>query len=289
VTNVRSGSHEIAADLTLSSNLNVDGTGTLTVSGPFDWAGKSIAVRDATLRLPNVAAITNSAASKLTIGAQSTVHLSGAPAPLVLGELEITIGGSPTGKLDLGASSAIIDYSGTSPLAAIRSQLFAGRGGAGLGALWNGPGITSSTVADDNMENPEARSVAYAENSALPLGAFTNFKGKPVDATSILLTYTRTGDANLDGVVNDDDVTILGANYAPGVAGAQWYTGDFDYNGFVDDDDVTLLGAFYDPAATPSAHCWRSRRSSRAWRSRASRLRLPCLTGIRRSSTSVGE
>jgi hypothetical protein len=63
------------------------------------------------------------------------------------------------------------------------------------------------------------------------------------------MTYTKTADANLDGIVNDDDVTIVGATYAPGVAGAHWYTGDFDYNGFVDDDDVTLLGAFYDPAA----------------------------------------
>jgi hypothetical protein len=249
--NVLSGSHEIAAELMLSSNLRVEGNGTLTISGPFDWAGKSISVRDATLRLPNVAAIANSAASKLTVGQESTVHLSGAPAPLVLGELEITIGGSPTGKLDLGASSAIIDYTGTSPLPMIRSQIFAGRGGPGLGAMWNGPGITSSTVADDNVENAESRSIGYAENSAMPLGALTTFKGKPVDGTTVMMTYTRTGDANLDGRVNDDDVTIVGATYAPGVAGAHWYTGDFDYNGFVDDDDVTLLGALYDPAAPP--------------------------------------
>jgi hypothetical protein len=246
---VLSGSHEIAAELSLSSNLLVNGNGSLTISGPFDWAGKSIAVRDATLALANVAAIANSSASKLTIGAQSTVRLTGTTPALVLGELEITIGGSPTGKLDLGTSAAIIDYTGTSPLPMVRSQIFAGRGGAGLGALWNGPGITSSSVAADNMENPEARSVGYAENSAMPLGAFTTFKGKPVDATAVLMTYTKTADANLDGRVNDDDVTIVGATYAPGVAGAHWYTGDFDYNGFVDDDDVTLLGVFYDPAA----------------------------------------
>lgn len=67
----------------------------------------------------------------------------------------------------------------------------------------------------------------------------------------MLITYTRTGDANLDGVVDDDDVTIVGATYSPGVAQPHWALGDFDYNGFVDDDDVTLLGAFYDPSATP--------------------------------------
>jgi hypothetical protein len=83
------------------------------------------------------------------------------------------------------------------------------------------------------------------------LGAYTSFHGQPVDSTSLLIAYTRTGDANLDGVVNDDDVTIVGANYAPGVATAAWALGDFDYNGFVDDDDVTLLGAYYDPTAAP--------------------------------------
>jgi hypothetical protein len=67
----------------------------------------------------------------------------------------------------------------------------------------------------------------------------------------LLIAYTRTGDANLDGVVNDDDVTIVGATYAPGVPQPSWALGDFDYNGFVDDDDVTLLGALYDPSAQP--------------------------------------
>jgi hypothetical protein len=67
----------------------------------------------------------------------------------------------------------------------------------------------------------------------------------------VLIAYTRTGDANLDGVVDDDDVTIVGATYAPGLPQPAWALGDFDYNGFVDDDDVTLLGAFYDPSAAP--------------------------------------
>jgi hypothetical protein len=53
--------------------------------------------------------------------------------------------------------------------------------------------------------------------------------------------------------VNDDDVTTVGAAYAPGVPQPHWALGDFDYNGFVDDDDVTLLGAFYDPSAAPLA------------------------------------
>jgi hypothetical protein len=63
------------------------------------------------------------------------------------------------------------------------------------------------------------------------------------------MRFTRTGDANLDGVVNNNDVTIVGANYAPGFAKPRWDLGDFDYNGFVDNDDVTLLGVYYNPSA----------------------------------------
>jgi hypothetical protein len=85
----------------------------------------------------------------------------------------------------------------------------------------------------------------------LPLGPYITFRGEPIDKTAILIGYTRTGDANLDGIVNDDDVTIVGANYAPGEPKPSWALGDFDYNGFVDDDDVTLLGVFYDPSAPP--------------------------------------
>ena len=82
---------------------------------------------------------------------------------------------------------------------------------------------------------------------------FAFFRGQPVDDTAILIAVTRTGDMNLDGIVGDDDVTVLGASYAPGTANAAWALGDIEYNGFVDDDDVTLLGAFYNPTAAPLA------------------------------------
>jgi hypothetical protein len=164
-----------------------------------------------------------------------------------------SIGGdaTPTAKLDLTDNAAIINYNGPSPAATVRQQIVTGRGGAGLGKGWNGMGITSSAAAAANTSDPESRSVGYAENSAMQLGPLTTFRGQPVDGTSILMAFTRTGDANLDEVVNDDDVTIVGASYAPGVPQPSWALGDFDYNGFVDADDVTLLGAFYDPSAAP--------------------------------------
>jgi parallel beta-helix repeat protein len=153
--------------------------------------------------------------------------------------------------LEIGNNALVIDYSGASPVETVREKTLSGRGGPGLGASWTGMGITSNAVAQANQAEPESRSVGYAENALLPLGPYTAFRGVPVDDTAVLIAFTPTGDANLDGLVNDDDVTIVGATYAPGVSQPHWPRGDFDYNGFVDDDDVTLLGVFYEPSANP--------------------------------------
>jgi hypothetical protein len=166
----------------------------------------------------------------------------------VIGALSIAGDLAPIARFDLTDNAAVINYTGTSPAPMVRQQILVARGGAGLGATWTGNGITSSAAA---AADPESGSVGYAENATMPLGPYTTFRGQAVDSTSLLLVYTRTGDANLDGVVNDDDVTIVGAAYAPGVPQPSWALGDFDYNGFVDDDDVTLLGVFYDPSAPP--------------------------------------
>jgi hypothetical protein len=179
---------------------------------------------------------------------EKLVAYAGVPIPVkVTGEFSIATGAT----FDITDNAAIVDYTGASPVATVREKILSGRGGSGLGKGWNGMGITSSAAATANTTEPESRSVGYAENATMPLGPFTTFRGQAVDGTSILIAFTRTGDANLDGVVNDDDVTIVGATYAPGVPQPSWGLGDFDYNGFVDDDDVTLLGAFYDPNTPP--------------------------------------
>jgi hypothetical protein len=177
---------------------------------------------------------------------EKLVAYAGVAIPVrIVGDFSI----APSAILDLTDNAAIVDYTGGSAFATVREKILSGRGGPGLGGTWIGTDITSSTAAAANQTAPDSRSLGYAENATLPLGAYTTFHGAPVDSTSVLIAYTRTGDANLDGIVNDDDVTIVGATYAPGVSQPSWALSDFDYNGFVDDDDVTLLGAFYDPAA----------------------------------------
>jgi hypothetical protein len=247
---VASGNHTISAPITLADNAVFTVTpaaNNLTLTGTLNAATRNVNKSGAgTLTVPNIRA------AGLAIDAGTVVvAANGTNAGVsVVNTLAIAGGATPTAKLDLANNAAIVDYTGTSPSATVRQQILAGRGGSGLGKTWNGQGITSNAAA---AAEPESRSVGYAENSSLPLGAYTNFRGQAVDSTSVLVAFTRTGDANLDGVVNDDDVTIVGAVYAPGVANASWANGDFDYNGFVDDDDVTLLGALYDPSAAPAA------------------------------------
>ena len=143
--------------------------------------------------------------------------------------------------LDITNNAFVIDHFGNWPLDYVRE------------ALRTGTGIKSSTAEQRNATAPGTWAVGYAENGSLPLGSYTTFRGAAVDNTAVLLAFTRNGDANLDGMVDDHDVTVLGAAYAPGVPNKFWMLGDFDYNGVVDDDDVTVVGAFYNPAGAPVA------------------------------------
>ncbi|MEX2139344.1 MAG: PEP-CTERM sorting domain-containing protein [Pirellulales bacterium] len=246
--NVVSGSHTIGAPLTLADNTVVNVAPAASNLSITAMATSGVNVTKAgagTLTVNNLRAA-GLAVNEGTVAVAANGTNAGTS---VVGALSIAGGATPTAKFDLVNNAAAIDYTGTSPVATVRQQILAGRGSAGLSATWTGLGITSSAAAAE----PQSRSVGYAENSALPLGPYTTFRGQPVDDTSVLMAYTRTGDANLDGVVNDDDVTIVGATYAPGVPQPHWALGDFDYNGFVDDDDVTLLGVFYNPGALPLA------------------------------------
>jgi hypothetical protein len=248
---VLSGSHAISAPVALADDAVITVTpaaSALTITGNLDAAGRTLTKAGAGALVVN-----NVRAAGLTIdGGSVAIAADGMPTGTsVVSSLSVAGGATPTAKLDVNNNAAIVNYSGTSPLATVRSQIVAGRGGPGFGGTWSGQGITSTAAAAANATEAESRSVAIVENGALPLGPYTTFAGQPVDNTSLLIAFTRTGDANLDGVVNDDDVTIVGASYAPGVAQASWALGDFDYNGFVDDDDVTLLGVFYDPSAPP--------------------------------------
>ncbi len=67
--------------------------------------------------------------------------------------------------------------------------------------------------------------------------------GRPGGDFVTPLYVALPGDVNLDGVVDLDDLTVIGGYY--GRTGMSWAQGDLTYDGFVGLDDLTRLGTFY--------------------------------------------
>jgi len=144
------------------------------------------------------------------------------------------------GKVDLANNRLVVDYlpgDGT-PIASIRAALVSGY----AGGAWNGPGIGSAGIS-------ATRALGYAEASEA-LGADGGmFGGEGVDGSAVLVRYTLAGDANLDGVVDFNDLVKLAQNYNTSPAGAStWYRGDFNYDGSVDFNDLVKLAQNYNTA-----------------------------------------
>ena len=81
----------------------------------------------------------------------------------------------------------------------------------------------------------------------------TNYLGTTIDTDTVIVRYTRYGDANLDGVTNIADFSRLAANFN---RAGQWLDGDFNYDGVTNLDDFTALAANFGqtlPADAPRA------------------------------------
>ncbi len=225
---------------------------------------------------------TNNASDVLTVGASATsdsTSLTINNAKAVLSAAQHVLGlnlqgtslatfASPTGvlvtrglsiasgsRIDIDKGAIIWDYeaSGSNPIADARSLILAGRGGTDFGAAtWNAAGgISSLSASPDGGGDGVSFAIGYVDNAFLPqlgLPSYSVCFGQNVDDTTVLIRYTLGADANLDGKVNTDDVTVVGALFGNGGTG-DWFLGDFDYDGIVDSDDVTVLGAMYDPTA----------------------------------------
>jgi hypothetical protein len=117
--------------------------------------------------------------------------------------LEITSAITNLGKLDVTSGVLLLDQglNGTSILAQLRS------------GSNNGNGIFSSLAVTQR-----GTAVGYTNNGA----AYT-------------FVYTWLGDANLNGSVDNADLSAISAT------GTNWSTGDFNYDGKVDQDDYALF------------------------------------------------
>src|SRR5262245_50187892 len=202
--------------LTLSggsiSMTRIDGSGVMAVNGTASLT--MLQIRQQSLSLGGDAVITPSGS-----GVIETTHRLRA---LSFGQ----VGPAIKGKWDLGRDGLAVDYAGASPIAAIRSYLVSGRGTGS----WSGTGLASSIVPLTNGKH----ALGYAEASDVlgPTGG--QFRELIVDGTAVLVKYTYTGDANLDGKVDVADLGRLATHWQ---GAGEWSDGDFDYNGVVNVGD----------------------------------------------------
>jgi autotransporter-associated beta strand protein len=233
------GSHAISAPMLLGSNavISVWQPGdVLTLSGNIRGAGGiSLGSASGTENMGTVvltgsntyAGATNVTGGTLVVGAtgalpDGNVTISGGTLRLASGTglerlTSLTING---GAMDMGNARLILSYSGISPVSTIAGYLASGYDGG----TWDGSGINTSLASS-------YYGVGYAD------GADGVVAG--LSSGQIEVTYAIYGDANLDGVVNGQDFTILVGNLGKTVAG--WDRGDFNYDNSVDGTDFTLL------------------------------------------------
>ena len=79
------------------------------------------------------------------------------------------------------------------------------------------------------------------------------FAGQTVHATDTLVTYTYTGDANLDGKIDADDYFQIDSNYNKNGnnAAISYHNGDFNYDGVVNGDDYFIIDSNFAAQGSP--------------------------------------
>jgi hypothetical protein len=106
--------------------------------------------------------------------------------------------------------------------------------------------VTSSSIA----ANPTLMTLAVVQNQ----GQFGTFDGQPSNVGDVLVKYTFFGDADLSGVVDASDYTLIDNGFnsqgtATPVTG--WFNGDFNGDGVINGDDYTLLDNAFNSQSLP--------------------------------------
>ena len=134
----------------------------------------------------------------------------------------------------------------------------AGTTGAQHAFLWtpaanNG---TAGSMVDLNSQlvNPAAIPAGYYLEAATGINNVGDICGYAYNGTAyraFALLATGPGDANLDGKVDVNDLTIVLSNF--GQTGAAWTQGDFNGDGRVDVNDLTILLSNFGQSRNSSA------------------------------------
>ena len=96
----------------------------------------------------------------------------------------------------------------------------------------------STLVAPSEFSNWTLQEALDINDNQQIVAVGVNGPGQP---HALLLTPVIPGDANLDGKVDVNDLTIVLSNFGQTTANVTWSTGDFNGDGQVDVNDLTIL------------------------------------------------
>jgi hypothetical protein len=148
----------------------------------------------------------------------------------------------------LNDNALIVDYTGNAAaMESIVALLAAGRAGGTSPAGIYSPAANASS-GTYTLGAAQASDVLGLSGAQTAL-----FAGQSVDATSVLVKQTFSGDASLDGRVDFGDLVRLAQTY--NTSGGTWARGDFSGDGNVDFNDLVALAQNYNkslPGAAPA-------------------------------------
>jgi hypothetical protein len=191
---------------------------------------------------------TSAHVSVLRLGPGATGELTASAAPgqqkvLVAGALDL----DPAARFDLTNNAMVVDYATNTVLPDVRSAIVSGYNAGGT--RWGGSQLTSSSAAGD-----AGAAIGYAEASDVLSPTGGTFCGQSVDGSAVLVAFTRAGDADLSGAVDNADFMRLKAHF--GQTPASWSQGDSDYDNaatFADFQRLELNFGTGTPAPVASA------------------------------------
>lgn len=158
-----------------------------------------------------------------------------AATPVVLRTPSISINAAGGAAMNLENNAMIVDYSASSPNAAVAAWLASGY----AAGTWTGGGIRSGTAAADVSKLHGVGSGEASAALGLTGPATTGYLGETVDATTLLVRATLAGDADLSGTVDFNDFLVLQNNF--GQPGGTYAQADFNYDGVDDFNDFLML------------------------------------------------
>ncbi|HEY1684041.1 MAG TPA: autotransporter-associated beta strand repeat-containing protein [Tepidisphaeraceae bacterium] len=207
---------------------------TLYVNGTIDSDGNNTS-------LGAVTSVPGATLTKIGAGSTAVASLGTSSLPLNVsinaGTLGVTANGTATGAsylsslsigagaaLDLSNNGMLLNYTGTSPLSTVASEI---TNGYNNGA-WNGSSATAGAIVSS--------AAAQQANHATSLGYMDT-------GTAVEVKYTWYGDLNLDGVVNNGDLTAMGVipTTGPEAGLVGWFDGDLNNDGKINSDDWALF------------------------------------------------